>query len=133
MASQLLPDELWTEIEDLFPVHEVSPEGGRPRRTDRAVLTAIIFVLKTGIGWKDLPTEAFGVSPKTMQRRLKEWTECDVWRRMHELLLAKLRGANLLDWSRVIVDTSLIKAPLGGEKSARTRRTAAARGPSIAC
>jgi transposase len=133
MASQLLPDELWIEIEGLFPVHEPSPEGGRPRRTERAVLTAILFVLKTGIGWKDLPTEAFGVSPKTVQRRLKEWTACKVWQRMHELMLAKLRGADLLDWSRVIVDTSLIKAPLGSEKLARIRRIAAARGVSIAC
>lgn len=132
MAGKLLPDELWNEIEPLFPEYEPSPEGGCPPREARTVLTAILFVLKTGIGWKDLPTEAFGVSYKTCTRRIDEWTETGLWQRMHELFLAKLRGADLLDWSRVLVDTSLVKAPLGGPKRARTRRIAAARAVSTA-
>ena len=56
-----LPDELWNEIEQLFPEYQPSPDGGRPPKDTRTVLTAVLFVLKTGIGWKDLPTEAFGV------------------------------------------------------------------------
>lgn len=96
------------------------------------MLTAILFVLKTGIGWKDLPTEAFGVSYKTCTRRIDEWTETGLWQRMHELFLAKLRGADLLDWSRVLVDTSLVKAPLGGPKRAQTRRIGVARAVSTA-
>jgi transposase len=133
MAGKLLPDELWNEIAELFPVHVQSPEGGRPPIDARPVLTAILFVLKTGIGWKDLPTEAFGVSYKTCTRRLSEWTQKGLWSRMHALFLAKLRGADLLDWSRCLADTSLVKAPLGGAKPARIRRTAAGRAVSIAC
>ena len=53
MANNLLPDELWNEIAELFPSYEPSPEGGRRPKEARAVLTAIVFVLKTGIGWKD--------------------------------------------------------------------------------
>lgn len=132
MAGKLLPDELWNEIEPLFPEYEPSPEGGCPPREARTVLTAILFVLKTGIGWKDLPTEAFGVSYKTCTRRIDEWTDTGLWQRMHELFLAKLRGADLLDWSRVLVDTSLVKAPLGGPKRAQTRRIGAARAVSTA-
>jgi transposase len=97
------------------------------------VLTAILFVLKTGIGWKDLPTEAFGVSYKTCTRRIDEWTAQGIWQQIHELFLAKLRGADLLDWSRVLVDCSLVKAPLGGENAGRTRRIAAARVVSTVC
>ena len=62
------------------------------------MLTAILFVLKTGIGWKDLPTEAFGVSYKTCTRRIADWTGIGLWQRMHELFLAKLRSADQLDW-----------------------------------
>jgi transposase len=133
MASQLLPDELWNEIELLFPEHEQSPEGGRRPKENRVVLTAILFILKTGIGWKDLPTEAFGCSYKTCTRRLHDWSQLGLWQRMHELFLAKLRGAERLDWSRVLVDCSLVKAPLGGPKRGRIPRIAAARDRSIAC
>ena len=133
MSSRLLPDELWNEIEQLFPEYEASPDGGRPPTETRTVLTAVLFVLKTGIGWKDLPTEAFGVSYKTCTRRIDEWTDEGIWQQIHELFLAKLRGAGLLDWSRVLVDCSLVKAPLGGPKPGRTRRIAAARAVSTAC
>jgi transposase len=133
MVSQLLPDVLWNEIERLFPVYEASPDGGRPPKETRRVLTAVLFVLKTGIGWKDLPTEAFGVSYKTCLRRLDKWTALGVWQAMHELFLAKLRGADVLDWSRVLVDCSLVKAPLGGPKPARIQRIGAAPAVSTAC
>lgn len=129
----MLPDELWNEIEPLFPSHEQSPEGGRRPKENRVVLTAILFILKTGIGWKDLPTEAFGCSYKTCTRRLRTWSRLGLWQRMHELLLARLRGAERLDWSRVLVDCSLVKAPLGGPKRGPIPRIAAARARSIAC
>ena len=131
MSSRLLPDELWNEIEQLFPEYESSPDGGRPPTEARTVLTEVLFVLKTGIGWKDLPTEAFGVSYKTCTRRIDEWTTQGIWQQIHELFLAKLRGADLLDWSRVLVDCGLVKAPLGGQKPARIPRIAVASAASI--
>lgn len=133
MAGKLLPDELWNEIADLFPEHHQSPEGGRHPKEHRQVLTAILFVLKTGIAWEDLPLDAFDCSYKTCKRRLEEWSQLGLWQRIHELFLAKLRGADGLDWSRVLVDCSLVKAPLGGLKRGRTPRIAAAREVSIAC
>lgn len=133
MSTKLLPDELWNEIEQLFPEYKPSPDGGRRPKEARLVLTAVLFVLKTGIGWKDLPTEAFGVSYKTCTRRIDEWTNRGIWQQIHELFLAKLRGADLLNWSRVLVDCSLVKAPLGGENAGRTRRIVAARVVSTVC
>lgn len=133
MSSRLLPDELWNEMESLFPEYEPSPDGGRPPKDARRVLTAVLFVLKTGIGWKDLPTEAFGVSYKTCTRRIDEWTEQGIWQQIHQLFLARLRGADLLDWSRVLIDSSFVKAPLGGENVGRTRRIAADRAVSTVC
>jgi transposase len=133
MPSKLLPDELWEQIAPLFPRHVQSPEGGRHPKDHRLVLTAILFVLKTGIAWVDLPLEAFGCSYKTCQRRLQAWTKLGLWQQIHELFLAKLRGADQLDWSRVLADCSFVKAPLGGQKPGRIPRIAAARAVSIAC
>ena len=133
MAGQLLPDALWNEIEGLFPSYEPSPKGGRPPTEARVVLTAMLFVLKTGIAWEDLPQEAFGCSYKTCNRRLAEWSEQGLWQQIHQVFLRKLRGADVLDWSRVLVDTSFVKAPLGGENAGRTRRTGVARAVSTAC
>jgi len=133
MAGPLLPDDLWDEISELFPVHQQSPEGGRHPKGHRLVLTAILFVLKTGIAWEDLPAEAFGCSSKTCRRRIEEWSRLGLWPRIHRLFLGRLRAADQLDWSRALVDCSSVKAPLGGQKPARTPRTAAAAAPSIAC
>ena len=57
MSKPLLPDDLWTRIEPLLPRVPVNPKGGRPRIPDRACLTGILFVLKTGIPWEYLPVE----------------------------------------------------------------------------
>ncbi len=133
MSSKLLPDELWDEIEQLLPEYQPSPDGGRPPKEARQVLTAVLFVLKTGIGWNDLPTETFGVSHRHARDGSTSGPTKVSGNKIHELFLARLRGADLLDWSRVLVDCSLVKAPLGGPKPGRTRRIAAARAVSTVC
>jgi transposase len=57
MAKELVTDELWEVIEPLVPEELPKPKGGRPRIDDRAALTGIIFVLKSGIPWEMLPQE----------------------------------------------------------------------------
>lgn len=130
MAGKLLPDGLWNEIGHLFPARKPSPAGGRPPAENRTVLTAILFVLKTGISWEDLPQE-MGCSYKTCKRRLVEWTALGIWQQVHEVLLAKLQGADQIDWSRALLDSGTVKAPLGGENAAPTRRIEADRAVSI--
>jgi transposase len=57
MAKKLVTGELWEVIEPLLPKEPPKPNGGRPRIDDRAVLTGILFVLKSGIPWEMLPQE----------------------------------------------------------------------------
>lgn len=57
MGKRLVTDELWEAIEPLLPKELPKPNGGRPRIPDRAALTGIIFVLKSGIPWEMLPQE----------------------------------------------------------------------------
>ena len=130
MASRLLTDELWNEIEGFFPKRPVSPLGGRPPADNRTVLTSILFVLKTGIAWEDLPLE-LGCSYKTCGRRLREWTSAGVWQQVFVHLLTELRIAGRLELADVLIDAGLVKAPLGGQKPVRTRRIGAAVAASI--
>ena len=72
MARALLPEELWSLIAAHLPTRRPSPKGGRPRIDDRAVLTGILFVLKTGIPWEYLPRELGRGSGMRCWRRLDE-------------------------------------------------------------
>ena len=125
MAKPLLDDALWELIEPYLPRR--SPQGtGRPRVSDRAALTGIIFVLISGCPWEYLPQEMGCGSGMTCWRRLHEWQEAGVWKKLHRVLLEELHQAGEIDWSRAIVDSSSIRAVKGGFKPGPTRRTAPA-------
>jgi len=117
MAKPLLPDELWKRIEPLLPPHPPHPKGGRPFLDDRKVLTGIIFILKTGIPWEDLPQEMGCGCGMTCWNRLRDWQAAGAWDRIHQVLLAHLRGADKIDFSRFIVDTGHVRAVGGGEET----------------
>ncbi|MEU0368999.1 IS5 family transposase [Streptomyces sp. NPDC006283] len=109
-------DELWAVIEPLLPrVERRVRHPGRKRHPDRLVFQGILFVLHTGIAWEHLPQELGFGSGMTCWRRLAEWTEAGVWPRLHEDLLARLRGADALDLSRAVVDGSHIRAKRGSK------------------
>ena len=124
MAKELLPDALWHEIESLLPPHPPpSPKGGRPPVDDRDALTGILFVLKTGIPWQMLPTEAFEVSGSSCWRRFDEWTKAGVWPELHLRLLNRLGKAGGVNLDRVVVDGQTVRAKKGARTPAPTPRT----------
>ena len=115
MARELVPDELWELVEPLLPkVKRRFRFPGRKRVNNRIALRGILFVLKTGIPWEDFPKE-MGCSGMTLWRRLSEWQEAGVWDDIHRVLLDRLRYAEQLDWSRVVADSSSVRAVLGGQ------------------
>lgn len=125
MAKQLLADELWELIEPLLPRPRAKPKGGRPEVDNRAALTGILFVLKTGIPWGDLPKEMGCGSGSTCWRRLRDWQAAGVWDQMHRLLLDRLREADKLDFSRAVVDSASVRAVFGGPRRDQIRQTGA--------
>jgi transposase len=116
---------LWTRLQPLLPVVKPSPLGGRPRLDDELALNGILFVLRTGIAWEDLPQELGFGSGMTCWRRLREWQAAGVWHQLHLMLLAELRGAGRLDFSRASIDGSSVPSPRGARTRAPTRPTAA--------
>jgi transposase len=117
MAKALVSDELWEVIEPLLPEEPPKPNGGRPRIDDRAALTGILFVLKSGIPWEMLPQEMGCGSGMTCWRRLKEWHEAGVWERLHQRLLDRLGEADQIDWERASLDSASVAAPGGAREN----------------
>jgi transposase len=119
MSKQLVSDELWQLIEPLLPPEKPRRWRfpGRKPLDRRKVLSGIIFVLKTGINWDDLPTELGWGCGRTCRETLTAWQGAGVWQQLHELLLAKLQEAGQIDWSRALVDSASVKAPKGGAET----------------
>lgn len=130
MAKQLVSDDMWSVIEPLLPPEPPKDRGGRARIPARQVLTGIIFVLKSGIPREMLPQEMGCGSGVTCWRRLREWNEAVVWRRLHRVLLDRLGGADQIDWSRASLDSASVAAKKGAATPARIRRIGASRGRS---
>src|SRR5258708_37018308 len=114
MNTQLITDALWTIIAPLLPPEPPKPKGGRPRSiTDRAALTGIVFVLKSGIPWEMLPQEVGCGSGMTCWRRLRDWQQAGVWRRLHRTLRQRLQDLGRIDWTRASLDSASVPAPGG--------------------
>lgn len=128
MARELVDDELWAIVQPLLPVpRRRTHHPGRKRLDDRRVLTGILFVLQSGIPWEMLPQEMGCGSGMTCWRRLQAWQKAGVWARLHTVVLAKLRHADQLDFSRAVADSASIRAVHGGKKRDRTRPIAVRR------
>lgn len=114
MSAPLLPDALWNLIQPLLPSLPHTPKGGRPRLPDRACLTGIIFVLRSGIPWEMLPQALGCGSGMTCWRRLRDWQKAGVWDLLHFVLLNWLGVKGRIDWSRAVVDSCSVRAVFGG-------------------
>ena len=120
MAINLLPDALWHEIKPLLPPHRKHPKGGHPWRDDRNCLRGIIFVLRTGMAWNQLPAELGCGSGVTCWRRFRDWTRSGVWPRLHRRLLEHLNALGQIDLSKAVIDSCSVRAVFGGRTPART-------------
>jgi transposase len=131
-APWVLSDELWLRIEPLLPkVERRFRYPGRKRLPDRKALQGILFVLYTGIAWRHLPAELGFGGGSTCHRRMDEWQRAGVWGRLHEVLLAELRAAGEIEWSRAVADSSHVQAKKGAPRRARARLIEPETAPSI--
>ena len=133
MSHTLIDEAIWARLAPLIPPRRVR-RGHRHGRTpipDRAILTGILFVLRSGIPWQMLPRQMGCGSGSTCWRRLVRWQRAGVWKRLHRALLTELRRRGDLDLARAIVDSASLRALRGGKKLDRTQPIAVRRGRNI--
>lgn len=134
MKQQEISAELWEHIRRLLPAPKpVNPRGGRPRIDDERALNGIVYVLRTGIPWEELPQALGWGSGMTCWRRLQQWHAAGVWHGLHMLLLEHLRRHDALDYRRMCIDGSSVASPRGVRTPGRTRPTGASSAPSAMC
>ena len=120
-----LNDSQWKLIADLFPEPQRTSRGGRPPIPPRPCLEGVLWILRTGARWQDLPERY--PSPSTCWRRLKAWSESGLFRTAWTRLLGMLDGLGGVDWEEAIADGTFAPAKKGARRSATPGR---ARAPS---
>lgn len=100
MAKEILSEEIWQRVAPCIPAapHRRRVPGRQPIG-DRFVLTGILFVLKTGLPWEELPAELGAGSGMTCLRRLRQWQKEGVWRRIRRALAGLIDPCEI-DWRR---------------------------------
>ena len=109
MSRHDLTDEQWHILEPLLPKR--TSTRGRPRADDRQTLNGILYVLKTGCAWEDMP-RTYG-SPTTCWRRLQRWSVDGTWERIWRRLLSQSDRESQLEWTQAFLDGSFVPAKKG--------------------
>ena len=106
MKRYELTDAQWRRLKPLLPPER--PRTGRPNHDHRTILNGILWVLRTGAPWRDLPEHYGRVG--TVSSRFYRWRQSGVWQRVLEALQAQADAEGLIDWDLHFVDTSVIRA-----------------------
>jgi transposase len=103
-----LSDEQWAMASDLFTPPKPSQQGGRPRADSRACVEGVLWGLRSGAHWKDLPS-CFPSYP-TCWRRFVEWTTDGTLDRVHRRLIQLLDGSGQINWEDGFADGTFASA-----------------------
>ena len=115
VRTGVLSDQMWARVEPLLPSSQGRP--GRPFRDHRQVIEGVIYRLRTGVPWRDLPAE-FGPW-QTVWKRHARFSRDGTWDAVLTRLLAEADAAGELDWA-VSVDSTVVRAH---QHSATAKRT----------
>jgi transposase len=116
-TPRVVTDTLWDRVRPHLPARPAHPKGGRPWVDDRACLEGILWVLRTGARWRDIPVDL--PSPATCWRRLQEWAGEGCLDDVQAAVLAELDEAGRLDWDQLVADATFVRGKKGVTRSAR--------------
>ena len=115
MANCFMPETFFEVAKPLLPPDKpMGAHGGRPRILNSVALRVIWYVLTTGIRWHDVLPE-MECSERTAHRRLEEWQAAGFWEALHAKLLELLNHDGKLQPEIVVIDSTMVPAPGGGE------------------
>jgi transposase len=107
-----LKDEQWAVVEPLLPKPPRREDGkGRPRVDNRAILNGILWVLRTGAPWHDMPSRY--PSYQTCHRRFQEWVKKGVFEEILRALVKDVKERGGLDLTECFIDGSFVIAKKG--------------------
>ena len=116
-----LTDQQWDMIGRFLPELPRRHDGrGRPWRENRPVLNGILWILRTGAPWADLPARY--PSHQTCHRRFQRWVRDGVLRTVLEILAQALHDEGFLDLLETFIDGSFAPAKRGGACGGKTKR-----------
>jgi transposase len=107
-SGPLLTEAQWQKIAPLLPQPPKHRKGGRPWIENRRVLEGILWILRSGARWQDLPEKY--PHPSTCWRRLRDWEEQGVWLNIWRAFLSELNERQQLQWSESFLDGSFAPA-----------------------
>lgn len=110
-----LPDSVWERIEPYLPKRIRTSTRGRPACDLRKTIEGILWVLKSGARWRDLPDEY--PSDTTCWRKLKELEQAGIWEKLWQLYLGMLKKEQQLETEETYLDASFVRSKKGGTKS----------------
>lgn len=118
-TKRMLTDEQWERIAPHLPTYTPSPKGGRPRADDRECLEGILWLLRTGARWQDIPVDL--PSGSTCWRRLQDWAGDGVLEEIQAILVEDLAELGRVDLRELLADATFIRAKKGVRTSGRPR------------
>ena len=118
-TKRVLTDEQWERIAPLLPEHPHSSKGGRPWADDRECLEGILWLLRTGSRWRDMPIDL--PSGSTCWRRLRDWAGEGILQEIHALLLEELDELGEIDFDELFADATFIRTKKGAKTSEKPR------------
>ena len=124
MRRRELSDTQWKKLEPHLPPEK--PPVGRSNKPHRPVIEAILWRLRTGAAWRDIPREKYGPW-QTIYDRYNKWSKDGTWQRIHDALLEQAEEHGELDWWVHFVDGTSVrvhKHGCGAQKKAETRPSA---------
>jgi transposase len=120
-----MTDEQWNVIAAILPKDPVRPDRrGRPWSQRRQVLNGILWILRTGAPWKDLPSR-YGAY-QTAHRRFQSWVRLGVLEQVLLAVAQDLKDRGGLDLRECFIDGTFVPAKKGGGASGKPN---VARGP----
>ena len=113
-----IPGDLWLHIQPLLPPAKQAGTVGHPALPQRQVVDGILYVLRTGCQWKSLPKEWFGAS-SSLHTYFQAWQAAGIWQKVFQLVLRHYDKLKHIQWRWQALDSKLVAAPLGGDKTGK--------------